>query len=198
MTEPTEPKESNRDRVRRLLLAPLGFRSPKGTDPLAERMTLDGIADDLAYLADSDLGVLARMLAVHGDGSAKCFWPPRATFVGLAHVVRPLPLDQDPKLVSWFASVEGQRMVQDGTLVETWLWFERNRVPPAKPNQRALVLEQARANARRLQVVQERSGYGWTVASDEAEWAGWYGQKLADLRALVEREQAARAAGVAA
>lgn len=198
MTEPTEPKETNRDRVRRLLLVPLGFRSPKGTDPAAERAALDGICDDLAYLTDGDLAVLARMLAVHGDGSAKCFWPPRATFVGLAHLVRPRPLDQDPKLVSWFASVEGQRMVQDGTLVETWQYFERRRLPPATPQMRALVLEQAKVNARRLQVVRERREQGWPVSAEDAAWSAWYEAKQADLTALVARVQAERASGVAA
>lgn len=185
----TEPTESNRERVRRILLGPLGFRSPKGTAPEAERMLLDGVADDLAYLTDGDLLVLLRMLAVHGEGAAKCFWPPKATFVGLAHHVRPRPLSQDPALLRWWASVEGQRMVQDGTLVETYGYFERHRVPPVKPGARAQLLEAAQANARRLALVEERERLDLPVRPEEADWARWYRARRDELAGLVERSK---------
>ena len=126
----TETHETNRDRVRRLLFAPLGFRWPKGVPEDRGRADLDAIADDLSYLSDADLAVLARIMRVHGDGSARCFWPPRAAFAGFAHVVRPRPMTDDPSLLRWWASVEGQRMVLDGTLVETYDYFERHRKPP--------------------------------------------------------------------
>ncbi|PYE80196.1 hypothetical protein [Pseudoroseicyclus aestuarii] len=42
-----QPEESNRDRVRRLLLTPLGFRFRRGTDAGEARRSLDALADEL-------------------------------------------------------------------------------------------------------------------------------------------------------
>lgn len=189
---------NNRDRVRALLFQPLGFRSPKGVGTEAERALLDGIADDLAYLSDADLGVLAGMLKVHGEGSARCFWPPRATFAGFAHIVRPRPLSQDPALRRWWASIEGQRMVAEGTLVETYQYFEKNRVPPVKDGARSQVLSAARENARRLERIDERERLGYAVTPEDLGWCRWYRERLAELTDLVAQARAARGQGAAA
>lgn len=187
-----EPTETNRDRVRRLLFQPLGFRHPKAMTEADGRAILDGIADDLAYMADDKLEALARMLRPHGQGSARNFWPDRATFIGLAHVCQPLPLDRDPKLLSWFASVEGQRMVQEGTLVETWRYFEDRRIPPYTPQARQMVADRARDNARRLQVIREREDHGYGVAPDDLDWARRYGELRDRLERLVAEARAAK------
>lgn len=42
--------ETKRDRVRRLLLAPLGFRFPRKIDEAEGRKRLDRIADDVAVV----------------------------------------------------------------------------------------------------------------------------------------------------
>lgn len=177
-----------------MLLRPLGFRSPKGTDPGAERAMLDSVADELAYLSDDDLAVLARLLAVHGDGAARCFWPSRATFTAFAHMVRPRPLDQDPKLVSWFASIEGPRMLAAGTLVETWMYFERHRMLPVKPGAAAQIAEAAAVNARRLQLVRERLAADLPVPPVDAEWARRYAARRDELVAMVEALRAGKGA----
>lgn len=190
----TAPSESNRDRVRRLLFDPLGFRHPKTMPEDRGRMVLNAIADDLAYLSDDGLAALERMLRVHGQGSARNFWPDRATFINFAHVVQPLPLDQDPKLVSWFASVEGQRMVEDGTLVETWRYFEARRIPPATPEARRLVATRADEARRRLGVIADKERLGYHVAPDDADWARWYRDLTARLEALVATARSARQA----
>lgn len=189
----TEPKESNRARVRRLLLVPLGFRSPKGTSPEAERILLDGVADDLAYLTDEDLAVLAQMLAVHGDGAAKCFWPARATFNSFAHIVRGRPLVEQPSLLRWWASEQGQRMVQEGTLVETYQYFERHKMPPVKPGAREKVLASAQQNARDLTVMAEKERVGIALSAEALAWRRWYLERQAYLTALVDQARAARA-----
>lgn len=186
--------ETNRERVRRLLFGPLGFRWPRAVDPGEGAARLDAIADDLAYMGDEALGVLARMLRVQGQGSARNFWPDRATFVGFAHVVQPLPLDSDPKLRSWFASVEGQRMVVEGTLVETWVYFERTRVPPFSPQAREMVRRNAAEAARRLQIVAERQAQGLGVEPAELRWAEWYRDLRARLESLVAEARAQRGA----
>lgn len=190
MTEVMDGQESNRARVRRLLLGPLGFRSPRGTAPEAERVLLDGIADDLAYLTDDELDVLRPMVAVRGEGSARCFWPPRATFAAFAHIVHPRPMDQHPKLLSWWASEAGQRMVQDGTLVETYQYFEKNLRPPTDQGPRAKVAEQAAINASRLGRLEERERLGFAVDPAEAAWGRWYRDRLAYLTALVDLARA--------
>lgn len=193
-----ETKESNRARVRRLLLAPLGFRSPKGTSAEAEREMLDAVADELAYLADEDLAVLVRVLAPHGAGTAKCFWPDRATFTGFAHMVRARPLIEDPKLLRWWASVEGQRMVQAGTLVETYQYFEDRRAPPVKPGAMAIIAEQARKNAHRLTVAEEKERLGIALPAEDLAWRQWYLGRRDYLTALVDQARAAKAQGDAA
>lgn len=188
----TENLESNRDRVRRVLFGPLGFRWPKGKGEADGRAELDRIADELGYLGDDDLTAMVRMMRVHGEGSAKCFWPPRATFVAFAHYVRPRPLTQDPALLRWWASVEGQRMVQDGTLVETYGYFERNRRPPVGDGPRRFVLETAQRNAHRLQLIAEREANDWPQADGDLAWRRGYLAKRVELEALVAEAQAQR------
>jgi hypothetical protein len=191
------PSESNRARVRRILFDPLGFRFPKRMTVADGQSILNGIADDLAYMADDKLEALERMLRVHGQGSDRSFWPERATFVAFAHVCQPLPLDRDPKLRSWFASVEGQRMVQDGTLVETWRYFERKRIPPYTPEAREMVRREAEGNARRVQLVAERLRLGLPVNAEEGRFSEWYLDQRARLERLVADCAAHRAAGSA-
>jgi hypothetical protein len=194
MTEAHEPTESNRDRVRRLLFGPLGFRHPSRLTEADGRALLDRIADELAYLTDDALMVLARMLRVHGQGSARNWWPDRATFVGWAHVVQPRPLDEDPKLLSWFASIEGQRMVQEGTLVETYLYLQKHRVPPATPEARRQVKTRADEARRRVGIVREKQRAGIDVGYDDARFADLYEAETRRLTALVQT----RRGGVAA
>lgn len=152
--------ESNRDRVRRLLLDPLGFRFRKDQDPEEGRKLLDRIADDLAYLDDRELGVLRAILESKGEGAARCFWPAFATFRGFAEAVRPRPLDQVPELRSWFGSVEGPRARAAGTLVETWQFIEAKKRPPVMPGDAEAIARAAAENARRLTIVTERKARG--------------------------------------
>lgn len=189
-----EATESNRNRVRRLLFDPLGFRWPKKMTEADGRSRLDAIADELAYMRDDALEALARMLRPHGQGSDRSFWPERATFISYAHICQPLPLEADPKLLSWFASVEGQRMVQDGTLVETWRYFEERRVPPATPQARALVLSRAQEAQRRVQIVGEKVAAGYVVSAEDRAFAEHYRAHTARLTDLLEVARAARAA----
>lgn len=187
-----EPTETNRDRVRRLLLDPLGFRHPKKLTEAEGRARLDAIADQLAYMRDDTLAALARMLRVHGQGADRSFWPERATFVAFAHLCQPLPLERDPKLLSWFASVEGERMVQDGTLVETWRYFEARRVPPYTPQARGMVLEAAQRAATRIQIVDEKLAAGYVVLPDDLAFARSYRAETDRLRALLAEARARR------
>lgn len=182
--------ETNRGRVRRLLLDPLGFRSPRGTAPEAERKFLDALADELGYMRDAELQVLAGMLRSKGGGSARNFWPDLASFRGFAELVAPRPLAQMPKLLSWFGSVEGPKAAAEGTLVETYAYLERNKVPPASDGARRMVREEAAKNAHRLRVIEDRRRAGAPVTGAEAEWARWYCGRRAWCDELVRIERA--------
>ncbi|SHI90755.1 hypothetical protein [Wenxinia saemankumensis] len=188
---PPEPRpETNRDRVRRLLLDPLGFRFRKGHDEAEGRRFLDGLCDELAYMGDDQLVVLRRMLQVHGEGSAKAFWPDRPTFLGFAHRVQPRPLTEDPLVLSWFGSVEGPRAEREGTLVETFGYIEARRAPPVSDQARRLIASQAAENARRLEVLADRRKWSHSLDPGEVAWEVWYLDRRTMLADLVKTERA--------
>lgn len=181
--------ETNRARVRRLLLDPLGFRWPKTADAEAGARALDALADELAYMADAGLTVLAGILASKGEGSARCFWPPVATFRGFAELVQPRPVASMPALLRWFRSVEGPKARAEGTLVETFAYFERHKAPPVTDGARRMVQVEAEANARRLRIVTEKRAAGIAVSPEDADWARAYQERRAYVDELVRIEQ---------
>jgi len=144
---------------------------------------------------DEKLEVLARMLAPHGQGAAKNFYPDRATFLGFAHLVAPRPLTDDPKLLGWFASVEGPKMIAEGTLVETWSFFERHRRPPFDDRSRRLVAEQAAENKRRVLLIDERVDRGVEVDPEDRAFVLRYRARQVELGELVVSERAKRGRG---
>ena len=85
------PAESNRDRVRRLLIRPLqeaGMRFPKRTADDDARRALDWLCDDLAYASDRTLMGLREWAESNGQGSARDFWPSVVSFIEPAGVHR--------------------------------------------------------------------------------------------------------------
>lgn len=190
--------ETKRDRVRRLLLDPLGFRFPKGTDPEEAKKVLNRIADDLAYMADERLRALRDMMASKGQGTARNFWPDHASFIGFAELVEPRPVAELPALLSWFGSVEGPAAMKAGILVETWQFIERRKKPPVTAQERALVAEQSAVNARRLTIIEERRRDGRAIDADDAAWERWYLDLQASCEGIVARERAARGHDVTA
>lgn len=177
----TEPKtaESRRDRVRRMLFTPMGFRRPATVSAEAHAVQLDGLADELGYMSDERLDVLRQMLQSKGQGKDRNIWPDRATVRAFAELVQPRPLAELPGLVRWFRSVEGPRAIADGTVVATWDYFERHKAPPVQPGARAFVLAEAQATRRRLQVVDEKVAAGIVVEAQELAWADWYRKREA-------------------
>jgi hypothetical protein len=193
-TDPTRagaPAETKRGRVRRLLLDPLGFRFPRGTDPEEAKARLNRIADDLAYLDDRELGVLRECLQSKGEGSAKCFWPDFGTFRGFAEALRPRPLEELPEMRSWFGSVEGPRARQAGTLVETWLFIEAKKRPPYLPADRDAIARKAAEHQRRLRITADRKARGvfdparFPQDRDDAAFEEWHRARRAYLDEVV-------------
>lgn len=187
--------ESNRDRVRRLLFLPLGYRAPQAgkgrMTPEEERAFLDGIADELSYVPDDGLSAMAAMLRGKGEGAARDFWPSRACFVGHAEFVCPRPMQASPALMRWFSSIEGPKAIAAGTLVETWAHVERWKVPPVKPEAQAEIRRRAAENASRLERERERAARG-VVWPDEAEWARRYEARRQFCLDLVEKARAGK------
>lgn len=188
----TETTGTNRDRVRRLVFEALGFRWPKAVPEAEGIARLNRIADEIAYMSDDGLEALARMMRPHGQGSARNFWPDRASFLSFAHIVQPLPLEDDPKLLSWLASVEGDRILAEGTQVETWEYFERRRVPPATDQARQIVARQASDAQGRLRRIDEKVAAGWYVDAQDLAWSRHYRARRAHIEQVLREARAAR------
>lgn len=185
--------ESNRDRVRRLLIAPCGFRAAKGTDAAEHLRWLDGLADELSYMTDPSLTVLAQILATKGQGGARNLWPDLATVRGYAEVVQRRPLEELPALKRWWASVEGPKAIADGTLVATWEWFQDRKAPPVTPQARKIVAERSSDYRRRVAVVRDKQKAGIIVGGEDLAWVRWFEGLEARLIDLVEQERAGKA-----
>ena len=195
-TVPTETViETKRDRVRRMLLDPLGFRSPKGVDQATERKFLDGLADELSYMADDRLHALMIMLRSKGEGKQRNQWPDFATFRCFAEMVQPRPLAELPSLIRWFRSVAGPKAIAAGTLVETWQWFEERKAPPVTPQAISMVTAKAADNRRRVQVLEEKVNAGITVDPGEAAFVAWYRRQTETILEFVTQERSLIEAG---
>lgn len=187
--------ETKRDKVRRLLFAPLGFRHRREVAEEDGQRWLDALADDLGYMGEDRLRALAELMQGHGEGTARHFWPDRPTFIAFAEVIEPRPLDQLPAICSWFGSVEGPRAIADGTLVETWLYIQRTKKPPVTEQARRLIAERAALSKRRIEVITDRRRAGLSVNLDDLAWECWYLQLQTKCETIVARERTARGHG---
>ncbi|WP_323764582.1 hypothetical protein [Marinovum sp.] len=192
--------ETKRGRVRRLLIEPLasgyggmGFRFPKGTDEKKQRSYLDWLADWLGYLSDEELERLRACLSAHGDGAKRCFWPARATVVFFAQAARPRPIETWPECASWFASIEGAKAREEGTLVATMLFIERNIRPPYTPKDRREVAARTAELQRAYTEAQERVTRD-RAYPDDAQMIAWYDRLTERAEALVGAERQGHAA----
>lgn len=184
--------ETKRDKVRRLVFAPLGFRHRRERAEEDGRKWLDDLADELGYMSEDRLKALAELMRGQGEGAARNFWPDRATFIGFAEMLEPRPLDQLPAVCSWFGSVEGPRAIEAGTLVETWQYIHRTKKPPYTEQARRVIDEQAAMSKRRIEVIADRRRAGLSVDADALAWERWYLQVQAQCEAIVARERARR------
>lgn len=140
-TDHAEKIESNRGRVRRILIEALqadGMRFRKGTDAETAKATLDRLADLLGYLEDRELVMLRNWTQAKGEGPDRSFWPPNVSIYGTAQALRPRPLMPDHELASWLVSRAGVEAAQVPGLLVTHLRFlERHLFPPARPQDAA-------------------------------------------------------------
>lgn len=184
--------ETNRDRVRRLLVHPLeahGFRRDRKVTAERHAEWLLKLTDALGYLSDESLGVLLAMLKPKGQGKAHDVWPSRATIDHLAEAVHPRPVEEIPALRRWFASAAGSAAKEAGRLVEELHFFEKRKRPPLNPFEQKFIADQAAENDSRRRVAEDRQRRNVASAEDLA-WLDWYARQRARAEALLSRDAA--------
>jgi hypothetical protein len=183
-------KETKRDRIRRLFsdrLISLGFRRHGNIKVTVHELTMIKLIDALTNLSDHSLNVLFDMLKTKGQGRERDIWPSRATILGLAELVEPRDIEELPSLIRWFRSVEGPKALQDGTLVETWQYFQTHKRPPITA--RRQIEDKARKHAHMLELYRERVQRG-TADDQQKDWVKRYEQRLAYCRNLLPESAA--------
>jgi hypothetical protein len=188
MTEEQTTTETNRDRVRRLFINPmieLGFRFPHRTPEDTVRKRLDRMADDLGYLTDENLRRVQVSMRDKGEGSARCFWPPRATIIAYAQVAQPRPIEDLPELAGWFGSVAGRAALTEGRLVAEYrFWLPKHR-PPLSDQEKRRVAELARQDEERVMRIRDRATR-MAIDADDQSFLGAYEADHAAALRLVE------------
>lgn len=182
-------EEGARARVRRLLIDPLaedGFRFKRGTDPEVAKKRLAQMADDLTYLSDRSLGILRASLRTKGEGEAKCFWPVRATVLGLAEALEPRPLEDMPSICSWFASKAGREALQAKRHIAEFLFWQRRKRPPLTDSEWRLVTSNAEERNRLYALFAERKERGLTLLPEDRDFMERYERLDAKVRGLIE------------
>lgn len=147
--------------------------------------------DALTYMSDHSLNALFDMLKSKGQGRVRDIWPSRATILGYAELIEPRLIEELPSLIHWFRSVEGPKALRDGTLVETWQYFQNHKRPPVSA--RRQIEENAKDHARKLELYRERIQRA-TVIAEERDWVDRYEKRLAYCKALLPDEKQADAA----
>lgn len=180
------PQEANRARVRRLFIEPLvrdGMRFKHGTSHEDQRRRLDQMADDLGYLSDDSLAVLAACMVSKGEGANRVFWPSRVSILSFAEAREPRPLEDVPGLRSWFISAAGRTAAGiPGRLIAEFSFWKRHKRPPLGDREWEAVNRNAADFARRVELIQDRMARGVRVDEVDARWLARYEQTEAMLR----------------
>lgn len=171
-------QETGRGRIRRLLFDPLegdGFRKSAKVSADRHKDAMARLADDICYLSDDGVERLRLMLRTKGEGKSRDVWPSVATILGWAELIEARPLRELPRLLSWFASIEGPRAAREGVLVESYLFFRDRKRPPIQPggSYPMIIVDRARENQSRLRRCKERVANGRATADDRS-FVEWY------------------------
>lgn len=194
MSDRAKATETNRDRVRRLVIDPLaetGFRFKQGTDPDKAKAHLNRITDALAHMSDEELDRMRASLQTKGEGSSRCFWPASATVLALAEVCHPRPMEEVPAIASWFRSAAGREALTADRLAAEFRFWEKKKRPPLNDVERRRIDETALNWRRKAQYIRERQQNGRLPDENDLSWLAWYEVLTARAKALVEGGQAA-------
>lgn len=191
----TDVAESKRARVRRMLIEPLqeqGMRFERTVPAETQRKRLDRMADDLAYMCDDALVVLRRCLLRNGEGTAKCFWPKRVSYLGFAHGFESRSIEDDPAMLGWFASAAGKAAqgVPGRLVAEFEFWCENWR-PPVSDKEWRAVAAKATKNLNRLAYCEPREAEGILRDPDDIAWLKEYRTKAEKVARWIGKGAAA-------
>lgn len=205
----TVTAETNRARVRRLLIAPLneaGFRrNPLWIDQVDDdgnvvktgedrhREFLDRVCDYLGYMSDDGLRCLCEMLLFNGGEAGpvrkgrrapRDVWPMAAVIFEFANALEPCPLDRWPGMKSWFGSRAGPRALAADQAVEVFDFILRHKRPPFRDQDMRTVRTEAFERRRHQELLDERHERG-VLTADEALERDRYRARLARIEALI-------------
>ncbi|MEP0961111.1 MAG: hypothetical protein ABJQ70_02610 [Roseobacter sp.] len=161
------------------------MRFKKGTSEEAQRRFLDRLAEDLSYMSDAGLLAVRAWVAVHGEGTARCFWPAHVSIVGVAESYEPRPLEELPALVRWFKSKAGESALSEGRLVAEYEFWRKFKRPPVSSQDRGRVQERASEWSGKSARIEERIQRGLSPLHDDGAWLAWYRKTEKAALALV-------------
>lgn len=192
----TAPGDDNgglqgKEAVRVLLIERLldaGFVRPRGVTAEVFERRKKHLIDQYAYMSPDNLMTLAETLIIKADKGG--IWPSELVVRQFANSLQPPPPMQSRIVTSWLASIEGPKAVLRGDMVELYRYVRRHHAPPQGNYAVIKIAEEARDNARRRTIVQERLRDG--VASDEdrrwlRDWEADQEAALALVRAGQEK-----------
>ena len=190
-------KETNRNRVRRILICPLqatGMRFHKrvSQDDTAQR--LDNLCDALAFASDKTLDAVRSWAACHGEGSQRCFFPEQISFVTVAELYQPRRLEEVPAVASWFRSRAGVEAKHEKRLVAEFVFFECKKRPPMTDRERKAIIDRAVEWNSKLDRIVDRSQRNLAPVEEERAFLAFYHGIEARALVLVEQGEANRAA----
>ncbi len=111
--------------------------------------------------------------------------------IGHAEAIEPRPIEELEGLLRWFRSRAGPQARAEGTLVESYRYFQRYKVPPSRVG--LMIRREAEANRDKLRLVEDRMAR--EVASpSELGWRQVYLAERDRVSRLVDEGEAARAA----
>lgn len=110
-------KEADRDRVRRVLIEPLGalqLLAPKGVTRADHLRGLDTLAGRLGWLDEAQLGILCGLIERQAVAAPPPRWPAVASVLMQARAIAPEPGGDDRIVTSWMRSEAGRRAWAEG------------------------------------------------------------------------------------
>ena len=177
MSNSPDQTETKRDRVRRLVFTPLadrGFRFPKAMALEDQRKDMAAMIDDVTYMSDDALRALENALRSKGDGSAKHFWPSRATITTIAEGLEQRPMRELPALLRWFSSKAGPDALANERHVAEYQFWKRWKKPPVTDRDKRQVAATAREMTDRAARIKDRMDRGLSPFGDDGLWYEWY------------------------
>lgn len=173
--------------VRSYFIEPLnddGLIRDRRTKASDHDVFLKKLETKLGYMSRDNLDRLREVVLNSAMGPSLNVWPKFATVWNYAKILQSPPDDHNPIMNSWLHSIEGPKLRDNGTLVETYLFLRKHGRPP-HGYERIKIADAARENARKRVMVIERVGWG-SATDDDQKWLSWYDALAQTCTEIVE------------